>query len=117
MGSEHALLGHLTRRSRTGRANSTRSRLSMSRSLLSRFGFCLFLHRSFLLLLLFVAMYVALHRVSIRTLDELSWCKLGACWGSRGESMLPFIGRPLRPKSARSHRNTVSSQRVSMVIL
>ena len=26
--------------------------------------------------------------------------------------MLPFIGRPLRPKSARSHRNTVSSQRI-----
>jgi hypothetical protein len=26
--------------------------------------------------------------------------------------MLPFIGRPRRPKSARSHRNTVSSQRV-----
>ena len=25
--------------------------------------------------------------------------------------MLPFIGRPRRPKSARSHRNTVSSQR------
>lgn len=27
--------------------------------------------------------------------------------------MLPFIGRPQRPKSARSHRNTVSSQRVA----
>jgi len=26
--------------------------------------------------------------------------------------MLPFVRRPLRPKSARSHRNTVSSQRV-----
>jgi hypothetical protein len=36
---------------------------------------------------------VALHLVSIRTLDELSRCKLGAGWGSRGESMLPFIGR------------------------
>ena len=30
--------------------------------------------------------------------------------------MLPFIRRPLGPKSARSHRNTVSSQRVNMVI-
>jgi hypothetical protein len=29
--------------------------------------------------------FVALHRVSIRTLDELSSCKLGAGWGSRGE--------------------------------
>lgn len=30
--------------------------------------------------------------------------------------MLPFIGRPRRPKSARSHRNTVSSQRVNVLI-
>ena len=29
--------------------------------------------------------------------------------------MLPFIGRPRRSKSARSHRNTVSSQRLNMV--
>jgi hypothetical protein len=65
---------------------------------------------------LFAAICVALHRVSIRTLDELSCCKLGAGWGSRGESMLPFIGRPRGPKSARSHRKTVSSQRVNMVI-
>jgi hypothetical protein len=43
--------------------------------------------------------FVALHRVSIRTLDELSWCKLGAGWGSRGESMLLFIGRPLKTKT------------------
>jgi hypothetical protein len=42
---------------------------------------------------LVVALDVALHRVCIRTLDELSWCKLGAGWGSRGESMLPFLGR------------------------
>ena len=69
-----------------------------------------------LLFLVFVVPHVALHRVSIRTLDELSWCKLGAGWGSRGESMLPFLVRPLRPKRARSHRNTVSSQRVNMII-
>ena len=43
---------------------------------------------------LLAAIRVALHLVSIRTLDELSWCRLGASWGSRGESMLPFIGRP-----------------------
>jgi hypothetical protein len=30
--------------------------------------------------------------------------------------MLPFLVRPLRPKRARSHRNTVSSQRVNIVI-
>jgi hypothetical protein len=28
--------------------------------------------------------------------------------------MLPFLGRSFRPKRARSHRNTVSSQRVNM---
>jgi len=47
---------------------------------------------------------------------ELPFEELGAGWGSRGESMLPFIRRPLRPKSARSHRNTVLSQRVDMII-
>ena len=47
-----------------------RSRLSMSRSLVSRFVLCFFLHRAFALV---VALgFVALHRVSIRTLDELS---------------------------------------------
>jgi len=30
--------------------------------------------------------------------------------------MLPFLVRPLGPKRARSHRNTVSSQRVNMII-
>jgi len=30
--------------------------------------------------------------------------------------MLPFIGRPGRPKRARSHRNTESSQDVSIDI-
>ena len=52
--------------------------------------FSLFPHRAFAVV---VYSFVALHRVSIRTLDELSWCKLGAGWGSRGESMLLFIGR------------------------
>ena len=47
---------------------------------MSRFASRFFLHRAFG----FVAPHVALHRVSIRTLDELSWCKLGAGWGSRG---------------------------------
>jgi hypothetical protein len=75
-----------------------------------------FLHRVLVFLLSPVAPHVALHRVSIRTLEELPLEELGAGWGSRGESMLPFIGRPLRPKSARSHRNTVSSQRVDMII-
>jgi len=31
--------------------------------------------------------------------------------------MLPFLGRSLGPKRARSHRNTVSSQRVNIVFL
>ena len=44
------------------------SRLSMSRSLSS--SFCFFLHRGFVSGS--VAMHVALHRVSIRTQDELS---------------------------------------------
>jgi hypothetical protein len=61
----------------------------------------LFFAFSFLGFLLFVVAlgFVALHRVSIRTLDELSWSKLGAGWGSRGESMLPFIGRPQKTKT------------------
>ena len=79
---------------------------------MSRICSVFFLHRAFVVALGFVA----LHRVSIRTLDDLCWSKLGAGWGSRGESMLPFIGRSRRPKSARSHRNTVSSQRVNRVI-
>ena len=46
------------------------SRLSMSRSLVSRIVLCFFLHRAFAFV---VALgFVALHRVSIRTLDELS---------------------------------------------
>ena len=44
------------------------SRLSMSRSLVSRFCSLFFLHRAFAV----VAGSVALHRVSIRTLGELS---------------------------------------------
>jgi hypothetical protein len=39
------------------------------------------------------ALHVALHRVSIRTLEELPFEELGASWGSRGESMLPLLGR------------------------
>jgi hypothetical protein len=73
----------------------------------------LFLRRAVALVL--VAPHVALHRVSIRTLDDLSCCKLGVGWGSRGESMLPFLVRPLGPKRARSHGNTESSQKVNIV--
>ena len=64
----------------------------MSRSVL-RF----FLHRflAFVVVPGFVVPHVALHRVSIRTLEELSWYKLGAGWGSRGESMLPLLVRSL----------------------
>ena len=83
----------------------------MSRFVLS-FSFIGFLF----FLLSLVAPHAALHRVSIRTFEELPFEELGAGWGSRGESMLPFIRRPLRPKSARSRRNTVSSQRVDMII-
>jgi hypothetical protein len=55
----------------------------------------LFRYRAFVVVVpRLVAPHVALHRVSMRTLDELSWCKLGAGWGSRGESMLPFLVRP-----------------------
>jgi hypothetical protein len=36
-----------------------------------------------------VVTHVALHRVSIRTLDELPSGELGARWGSVEESMLP----------------------------
>src|ERR1700678_4775515 len=69
----------------------------MSRSLVSRIVLCFFLHRAFAFVV--IVGFVALHRVSIRTLDELSWCKLGAGWGSRGESMLPFIGRRWKTKT------------------
>ena len=62
---------------------------------MSRFVLRFYLHRAFVVVLGFVA----LHRVSIRTLDELSWCKLGAGWGSRGESMLLFIGRSRKAKT------------------
>jgi hypothetical protein len=59
--------------------------------------FCSFFHRAFAFVV--VLSFVALHRVSIRTLDELSWSKLGAGWVSRGESMLLFIGRSQRTKT------------------
>jgi hypothetical protein len=47
--------------------------------------------------------------------DELIVCELGPCWGSSVESMLPFLGRSLGPRRARSHWNMVSSQRVNIV--
>jgi hypothetical protein len=62
------------------------------------------------LFLAVVALHVALHRVCIRTLDELFVME------ARGESRLPFLGRSVRAKRARSHRNTVSSQRLNMII-
>lgn len=46
-----------------------------------------------------VAFVVALHRVCIRTLMSRMMSGLGAGWGSRGESMLPFIGRPRKTKT------------------
>jgi hypothetical protein len=52
------------------------SAFSMSRSLVSRLVLRFFLHRDFAFIV--VHSFVALHRVSIRTLDELSWCRLGA---------------------------------------
>jgi hypothetical protein len=78
-------------------AQATRSAFSMSRSLVSRVCSLFFLHRAFAFVV--VLGFVALHRVSIRTLDELSRCKLGAGWGSRGESMLLFIGRSQKTKT------------------
>jgi hypothetical protein len=54
----------------------------------------------FLLRVFFVvAFVVALHRVCIRTLMSWVWSELGAGWGSRGESMLPFLGRPWKTKT------------------
>ena len=79
----------------------TTSAFSVSRSLVSRFASRFFLHRAFAFG--FVAPHVALHRVSIRTLDELSWCKLGAGWGSRGE-LMRSIPKPSARKSSRSSR-------------
>jgi hypothetical protein len=46
-----------------------------------------------------VAVDVALHRVCIRTLMSRMRSGLGAGWGSRGESMLPFIGRSWETKT------------------
>src|ERR1700733_5237403 len=69
------------------------SRLSMSRSLVSRFARCFFLHRGFCFVLGFVAPHVALHRVSIRTLEKPASTLARCLLGSRGESMLPFVFR------------------------
>jgi len=92
----------------------TTSAFSMSRSLVSRVVLCLFLHRAFALLLLLVSL--------------LSTGFLCALWMSCLEaSSMPVEVREesrcchllvglRRPKRARSHRNTVSSQRVNMVI-
>ncbi|AXC15479.1 hypothetical protein ACPOL_6238 [Acidisarcina polymorpha] len=49
--------------------------------MVARIVLCFFLHRAFALVV--VLGFVALHRVSIRTLDELYSCKLGAGWGER----------------------------------
>src|SRR5260370_4879812 len=86
------------------------------RSLTSSFCSYFFFIGFLLLLFVRVAPHVALHRVSIRTLLSFLPLKLGAGWGSVGESMLPFIRRPRSaPKSARSHRNTGVSRHVSML--
>jgi hypothetical protein len=46
-----------------------------------------------------IAVDVALHRVCIRTLMSRMRSGLGAGWGSIGESVLPFIGRPRKTKT------------------
>jgi hypothetical protein len=58
-----------------------------------KFVLSFFLHRAFAYVIGLVAPHAALHRFSIRTLGELFSWKLGAGWGSRGESMLPFLSR------------------------
>jgi hypothetical protein len=73
-----------------------------------------FLHRAFAFV---VALgFVALHRVSIRTLMSCL-CASSVPVGVREESRCCYLSVGLRrPKRARSHRNTVSSQRVNMGI-
>jgi hypothetical protein len=88
----------------------------MSRSLLSTFVFSFSVIGFLVLLLSLVACMLLSTEFLFALFKELPFEELGAGWGSRGESMLPFIRRPLRPKSARSHRNTVLSQRVDMII-
>src|SRR5271170_1358711 len=62
----HSLSVRVAGLSTTCVKSENRSRLSMSRSLVSRFVLCFFLHRAFAFV---VALgFVALHRVSIRTL-------------------------------------------------
>jgi hypothetical protein len=86
----------------------------MSRSLVSSVVLCFFLHRAFALLLflvsllstgfLFVLWMICLEASSVPV-------------GVREESRCCYLSVGLRrPKRARSHRNTVSSQRVNMGI-
>ena len=88
----------------------------MSRSLVSRSVLLFSIHGAFAFVIVLVRCAACCSPPCFYAhSDELSYCKLGAFWGSRGESMLPFLGRSLRPKPTRSHRNTVSSQRVNIV--
>src|SRR5271156_1599942 len=92
---------------------SPRSAFSMSRSLLSRFVF-----RFFLIGLLLLLFTVSL--LSTGFLFALWMSCLGASSvpvGVREESRCCYLSVGLRrPKRARSHRNTVSSQRVNRII-
>jgi hypothetical protein len=89
------------------------SAFSMSRSLVLRFAPRFFLLRVSALLLVYLRRML-LHRVSIRTLDELSSGKLGAGWDSRGESMLPFLSRSWKAKtrSQSSEHGVVAKEKV-----
>jgi hypothetical protein len=92
----------------------TTSAFSMSRSLMSRVCSLFFLHRA----LLFVVVHVSL--LSTGFLFALWMSCLGASSvpvGVREESRCCYLSVGLRrPKRARSHRNTVSSQRMNRVI-
>src|SRR6202043_2940836 len=88
---------------------------SMSRSLVSRFCPWLFPFIGLLLLLLFLASLLStgfLFALWMSCLDASS-----VPVGVREESRCCYLSVGLgRPKRARSHRNTVSSQRVNRVI-
>jgi hypothetical protein len=86
----------------------------MSRSLVSRVCSCFFLHRVLLLLLLLVSLLSTgfLFALWMSCLDASS-----VPVGVREESRCCHLSVGLgRPKRARSHRNTVSSQRVNRII-